>query len=117
MNNFYLFSDSENLAEMRYFATYWLDHQPRVTGCTTDIRYESSHHETILASCQEFTVANVEVDKTLNVDNFTFAANVTLIAGNFLIPLSKARQDTNLPLRQVPMQVGLCLRSLCEESQ
>ena len=106
----------QNLPGMRYFATYWLDHQPRATGCTTDIRYESSH-ETILASCHEFTVANVEVDKTLNVDNFTFAANVTLIAGNFLIPLSKARQDTNLPLRQVPMQVGLCLRSLCEESQ
>ena len=74
----------QNFAEMRYFATYWLDHQPEVTGRTTGTtdRYES-FHETTLASCHEFTVANVDVDKSLKVDYCTFAANVTLIAGKF----------------------------------
>ena len=74
----YLF---QNLPGMRYFATYWLDHQPRVTGCTsgTTDRYESFHEKT-LASCHEFTVAGVEEDKTMKVEYCTFAAIVSLIA-------------------------------------
>ena len=54
---------------MKYFATYWLDRQPRLTGRTTGTtdRYES-FYERILASCHEFTVANVEVDKSVKVD-------------------------------------------------
>ena len=64
---------------MRFFATYRINQQPRLTGCTTDTIFEDYHN----TSCHKFTVTNVEVDMKEKVDYCIAAANVTLVAGKY----------------------------------
>jgi len=64
---------------MRYFATYWIDQQPLVIGNIRDKRYEGFHE----TRCFEFSVARVDVDKTVNVEHCLAAVEVTLVAEKF----------------------------------
>lgn len=101
---------------MRFFATYRLAQQPRVTGCTRESKYETY----LKQSCHEFSVRDVTVDVNEMKYYSVAAAHVTLAAGksseDFLYGPASLKKDRTLiyPCEKNRCRLG-CPCHLCRK--